>query len=402
MILGSETSIDFIGDIHGHAEELDELLRGKLGYNNSKGYLSHPTRKVLFVGDFIDRGPRIKEVLEMVKPMIDNRAAYTVIGNHEFNAICYWTKGPDGNYLREHSEKNEGQHSRTIEALGADMQHYIEWFKTLPIYIDNHAFRVVHAQWKPEYINFLQQAGLNNFTDLNFLIRTTTRGTPEYTMIDCLLKGEEVHIADVSFSDKDGNVRSAYRTKWWLRGSDLPCEQSLFEFPEQKKSNLTVNLEGYANIQPPVFFGHYWLKDNEPLLQAENVCCLDFSVAKFGNLVAYRWNGEQQLIPENFHSVHSRAGIVPSRFRQLSSADIYERLGRGETVYLLHWVGMSHSDEFALKFEPGNGVWVNSGDDKLYQVAPNTKLANDTINLNRYELTREEFEHFSQLKKTFY
>lgn len=52
--------VDFIGDIHGHTVELASLLI-KLGYNNNKGYFSHPEgRKVVFVGDFIDRGLQIK------------------------------------------------------------------------------------------------------------------------------------------------------------------------------------------------------------------------------------------------------------------------------------------------------------------------------------------------------
>lgn len=33
---------------------------------------------------------------------------------------------------------------------------------------------------------------------------------------------------------------------------------------------------------------------------ADNVACLDFSVAKGGFLCAYRWNGEQKLSNENF------------------------------------------------------------------------------------------------------
>jgi len=36
------------------------------------------------------------------------------------------------------------------------------------------------------------------------------------------------------------------------------------------------------------------------MLQAENVCCLDYSVAKKGKLVAYRWSGAQQLGEADF------------------------------------------------------------------------------------------------------
>ena len=52
--------IDFIGDIHGHADKLEKLLI-KLGYTQVDGAYSHPDRKVLFVGDYIDRGPKIRE-----------------------------------------------------------------------------------------------------------------------------------------------------------------------------------------------------------------------------------------------------------------------------------------------------------------------------------------------------
>jgi len=58
--------IDLIGDIHGHADKLEELLL-KLGYTKNRGAFSHPDRKVLFVGDYIDRGPKIKETLQIVK-----------------------------------------------------------------------------------------------------------------------------------------------------------------------------------------------------------------------------------------------------------------------------------------------------------------------------------------------
>jgi hypothetical protein len=40
------TEIDFIGDIHGHADELVELMEGQLGYAMQDGYYQHPTRKV--------------------------------------------------------------------------------------------------------------------------------------------------------------------------------------------------------------------------------------------------------------------------------------------------------------------------------------------------------------------
>jgi len=94
---------DIIGDIHGYADQLVQLL-GKLKYDNDNGTYSHPDpeRKAIFVGDFIDRGPKIKETLSIVKSMVDNDAAYAVLGNHEYNALCFHTlkAGSTDSWLR--------------------------------------------------------------------------------------------------------------------------------------------------------------------------------------------------------------------------------------------------------------------------------------------------------------
>ncbi|MFM7783332.1 MAG: metallophosphoesterase [Gammaproteobacteria bacterium] len=100
---------DIIGDIHGHARSL-ELLLQELGYAPSEGIWSHPTRRAIFLGDFIDRGPQQRGVMRIVRPMVDAGAALAVMGNHEFNAIAYATPRPGGGHLREHTAKNYQQH----------------------------------------------------------------------------------------------------------------------------------------------------------------------------------------------------------------------------------------------------------------------------------------------------
>jgi hypothetical protein len=56
----------------------------------------------------------------------------------------------------------------------------------------------------------------------------------------------------------------------------------------------------YPADAKPVFIGHYWLTAARPELLAENVACLDYSVAKGGFLCAYRWDGEQKLTRQHF------------------------------------------------------------------------------------------------------
>lgn len=90
---------DLIGDIHGHAKELKTLL-SKLGYSSDHGYWNYPSRKVIFVGDYIDRGPAIREVLQIVRRMVDSESPYALLGNHEYNAIAFSHEMPDGTFLR--------------------------------------------------------------------------------------------------------------------------------------------------------------------------------------------------------------------------------------------------------------------------------------------------------------
>ena len=126
---------DLIGDIHGHASELHWLLE-KLGYDRRKGYYSHPQRRAVFVGDLIDRGPQIRDVLQTVCPMVDHGAAICVMGNHEFNAIAFHTRhsSEPARFLRPHTDKNILQHCETLRQLtSSELYEAIDWFKRLPL-----------------------------------------------------------------------------------------------------------------------------------------------------------------------------------------------------------------------------------------------------------------------------
>ena len=67
-------------------------------------------------------------------------------------------------------------------------------------------------------------------------------------------------------------------------------------------ANDLETFETYSSDAAPVFVGHYWLAGT-PKPLATNVACTDYSVAKGGKLVAYRWDGESTLHEEKFHWV---------------------------------------------------------------------------------------------------
>jgi protein phosphatase len=88
---------DIIGDVHGCADELEVLL-GRLGYESSPiatsdllrggAVYSHPEgRKAVFVGDLVDRGPRILDTLRIVATMVHHGSALCVPGNHDVKLL---------------------------------------------------------------------------------------------------------------------------------------------------------------------------------------------------------------------------------------------------------------------------------------------------------------------------
>ena len=307
-------SYDLIGDIHGHSKPLIELLE-KLGYKKEGGVFRHPERKVIFLGDFIDREPKQREVIGIVRPMIDSGAALSVMGNHEFNAVAYFTRDPDdqSQFLRAHSAKNQGQHKEFLrEYQGAeDYPGLIDWFRSLPMWLDLPGLRVVHACWDESLMKYLAQryASLPAYLDDDLLVASSREGSAEFEAVETLLKGKEIEMPNgQTFPDKDGNPRHHIRMRWWdatartYRDTFLGPDTAISHIPEDVIN--TDHLIEYSLDSPPVFIGHYWL-DTEPKLLAPNVACLDYSVAAKvgGRLVAYRWDGEQVLDEGKFVSV---------------------------------------------------------------------------------------------------
>jgi hypothetical protein len=297
--------IDFIGDIHGHADKLEELLL-KLGYAKKNAAYAHPERKVLFVGDYIDRGPKIRETLQLVKAMVDNGNAIALMGNHEYNALCFHFQETEGGHLRKHLIKNIIQHYETLKQF-QNRQHeyeeYLDWFKTLPLYYEADNFKAVHACWGNNNIDFLRETLVNDRLTDDLIYQSVKKGTALSEAIDQTLKGKEMKMpAGLSFTDKDGTIRTDIRIKWWENPSEMTYKSISIEpiesLPDQKIELTVINSNNYYQAKDKiVFFGHYWLKD-EPSFYRANICCLDYSVAKGGKLVAYRL-GQESILDRN-------------------------------------------------------------------------------------------------------
>jgi hypothetical protein len=304
---------DLIGDIHGHANDLKNLLE-KMGYCWIDGCYRHDSRKVIFLGDFIDRGTNQRAVLQTVIPMVRQETALAVMGNHEFNALAFHTEHPvnSGRWLRSRNNKHIQQHTRFLTeylARETELDDVLDFFWSLPLWLDLDGLRVIHACWEPNFIKSLKKKKLvlpGNEMTKDLLVKACTGKSLEYDAIEALLKGIEHPLPEGQvFLDKDGHERRAVRVAWWKNKEDN-LKMKDVAFPPGKLDKETGRRKvkeeyiiGYPDDDKPVFIGHYWVS-GAPNLLSNNVACLDYSVAQGGKLVAYRWSGEIKLQNKNF------------------------------------------------------------------------------------------------------
>ena len=314
------TGYDIIGDVHGCADKLTVLLK-KLGYAHSDGAYRHPEqRQVVFVGDLIDRGVSQLEAVAIPRAMVEHGTAQMVIGNHEFNAVAFATRtADDTEWCRPHNDKNRGQHQaflRAVEFGSATHRSILDWFMSLPLWLNLGGVRVVHACWRDDSIEHLRtQVGDHGGLTDQLVRDGTTRGHLSYDAIETVLKGPEIWLGGYSYTDKDDHKRSDGRVAWWKTDATTlrdiirldpswplvdPNGERVDKLPETPLTDIAGSVPPYPVNAPPVLFGHYWFTDNDDKPSTSNTACVDFSAVKGGNLVAYRWDGEPTLQPENF------------------------------------------------------------------------------------------------------
>lgn len=274
---------DVIGDLHGHAEQLHQLL-DKLDYAEGNGFRHPDGRRAVFTGDFINRGSDDGEVLRVVRTMMESGAALAVLGNHEFHLL------------------------ETILLEGEDIEPpeecrpHLDWLRSLPLSLETDALRVVHATWHPPSLKVV--AG-RTCQDENFLRASAAKGTPEHKAAQILLRGIKVPFPrDKTYRDRFGVARNKARIRWWLDPTGKSYADLLFpsyagapEYIGPPASSL-MDVVPYSKKEKPVFLGHYCLPPSEPKTHG-NVACVDGCVTCDKILWAYRHNGEQTLDPSH-------------------------------------------------------------------------------------------------------
>ena len=149
--------VDIVADIHGEIGALEALL-DRLGYASDG---RHPRgRRLVFLGDLIDRGADSPAVVERVADMVVAGRAQCVLGNHELNLLCDARKEGNGWFWPAESDHDVaiGKFKESARATDSQRRHFRRWFDTLPVAIERSDLRVVHACWQANMIGRLRDS----------------------------------------------------------------------------------------------------------------------------------------------------------------------------------------------------------------------------------------------------
>ena len=156
-ILDNGANLWVIGDVHGYADTLQELLE-RLKLNSLD--------RVVLLGDMIDRGPKSSSVIQIAK---SNPKIFAIIGNHEELMLKYFNPSDIENmtvdqhswmyvggretvnsYIREFENRNGEIDKFQLKKRGAKD---LAWLDSLPHHIVLDEFRLVHAGYMPNDID---------------------------------------------------------------------------------------------------------------------------------------------------------------------------------------------------------------------------------------------------------
>ncbi|MEL6185715.1 MAG: metallophosphoesterase [Myxococcota bacterium] len=244
--------IDVVGDLHGQLGALGALGR-TLGYDVD-GEWTHPEgRKLIFIGDLIDRGPASLEVAQRVHTLWSRGDAVCLMGNHELNLV-EWRHG------RAAPKHSNVPTLEDVERRPEVWQPLLDFFETLPLAIETDTLRITHAVWNRGCVRTLEPAlrapdpshpphpdWVEPWVRLHSPYRhgefregvprepfvDETCGPQKEPALEILLKGHEMDSPE-PFTDNDGRSRHRIRAEWWREGHP--------EVPQDRR----------------IVFGHYW------------------------------------------------------------------------------------------------------------------------------------------------
>lgn len=152
-----------ISDIHGCMKQFDALLH-EVEYDSSEDQL-------VLLGDYVDRGPHSKEVVDRVMDLVENHQAVALRGNHDQRLVdlIQMNNAEIQKKFLEHGgretlesytneEFQQDSFELAVKQIQSQYGRHIEFLKSLPLYYEDQAHIYVHAGINPSYANWKEQS----------------------------------------------------------------------------------------------------------------------------------------------------------------------------------------------------------------------------------------------------
>lgn len=294
--------LDIVGDVHGELEALRKLMK-VLGYDENG---NHPkNRKLVFVGDLVDRGPDSPGVVFFVKNLIDNGNAQMVLGNHEINVLQHKAKSGSGWYFDKQLKKDKDYLPFKVTSENEKTEIF-NFLSKQPIALENKELRVVHAAWIDDKINLsknipLGKVGTNYIEiekNINKEIETSGLLSNYHLEQDEWLDELEDPTAELPFLDYTCEYQLKHQMNNPLRvltsGVEVRANKMFFASGKWRFVQRQ-NWWDFYESKKPVIIGHFWRKHQSELESNDenvfkdieeiswhgkhkNVFCVDYSV----------------------------------------------------------------------------------------------------------------------------
>lgn len=147
--------LDIVGDVHGQFEALQNLIH-YLGYTPEG---RHPQgRKLVFVGDLVDRGPDSPAVVSWFAQAHSAGNALMVLGNHEINLIAHEPKDGSGWFFNNRAERDSANYAPWQRQPENGKAALLRLLGDQPLILQRNDLRIVHAAWLPQAAERLKEA----------------------------------------------------------------------------------------------------------------------------------------------------------------------------------------------------------------------------------------------------
>ena len=315
--------LDIIGDIHGEYDALVALLT-HLGYDENGKHADN--RRVVFVGDFVDRGHNSTAVLDLAERWINAGRAVAVLGNHEINLLRNDPKEGSGWFFDEkHQEdtKKFGDYHRPDQA---ERENIVKFLSSLPIALERHDLRVIHAAWRSEAVEKIKKLKIGTVEEdfakwetalLENLKSCGLKARKDQEKIDYAAELNNDFTPSLlleGHAKYDEYMQMGNPLKVLTSGVERNLPDSSKVFRAGGKWRFVERVAWWDEYEEkiPVVIGHYWRSFNnnanaeaeesdlfgsvDPLAwhgKHNNVFCIDFSVGK-------RWKERREGITKNY------------------------------------------------------------------------------------------------------